>query len=378
MPKLRPPMRFLSTIDRYVLREFALNLLAILSVLWLIYIATRFARYLAEAAVGNLPNEVIFLLLGYSSLGALTLLLPLSAFLAVMMVLGRMNVDNEIVVMSACGLGTKTRIKQIVLFSGAVAIVVGLLALWVVPDALSNRKGLEREAKLAADTTGLVAGSFKESRDGKWVFYTEGLSDDSPPKMKGIFIKIKREPALVLRAAYGYFHVNPETQDRYLVLENGHRYEGEAGMASFSIAEFGEHQMLLERGGVKKARERHRALSTKVLWERGDAKSMAELQWRVSSIVMTVVLGLLAMALAQTGPRSGRYAGFFSAILVYVIYSNLLGVTRAWVAKEAISPWVGVVWVHLLMMLLLFGLLSWPRWQAQRARRRFESAQGAL
>ncbi len=376
MPKLRPSMRFLSTIDRYVLREFALNLLAILSILWLIYIATRFARYLADAAVGNLPNDVIFTLLGYSSLGALTLLLPLSAFLAVMMVLGRMNVDNELVVMSACGLGTKTRIKQILFFSGGVAIIVGLLALWVVPDVLSDRKGLERQAKLAADTTGLVAGSFKESRNGKWVFYTESLSNDSPPKMEGVFIQIKREPPLTLRAARGYFQINSETQDRYLILEDGHRYEGEAGTATFSIAAFGQHQMLLEKGGEKKSHERHRTLSTMNLWQRGDVESMAELQWRVSAIVMTVVLGLLAIALAQTGPRSGRYAGFFSAILVYIIYSNLLGVTRAWVAKEAMAPWLGLIWVHILMLLLLYGLLSWPRWQAQRVRRQLKSIQG--
>ena len=78
-------------------------------------------------------------------------------------------------------------------------------------------------------------------------------------------------------------------------------------------------------------------MSTAALWQRGNAQAMAELQWRASSILMTVVLGLLAIVLSQTGPRSGRYTGFFSAILVYIIYSNLLGVTRAWVAKEAIA-----------------------------------------
>ena len=87
-----------SVVDRYLLREFSLTLLAVIGLLWLIYIATRFARYLAQAAVGNLPSEVIFTLLGYSSLGALSLLLPIGAFLAVMLALGRMNTDNELTV----------------------------------------------------------------------------------------------------------------------------------------------------------------------------------------------------------------------------------------------------------------------------------------
>lgn len=81
MPVLRQFIQsHLSVIDRYMLREFILNLLAVTSVLWLIFVATRFARYLAQAAVGNLPGEVIFTLLGYSSLGALSLLLPIAAF----------------------------------------------------------------------------------------------------------------------------------------------------------------------------------------------------------------------------------------------------------------------------------------------------------
>ncbi len=375
MPKLRPEMRILSTLDRYVLREFALNLVAVLSILWLIYIATRFARYLSQAAMGNLPNEVIFSLLGYSSLGALTLLLPLSAFLAVMMVLGRMNVDNELVVMSACGLGIKKRIRQVLIFSGVVALVIAVLALWVVPDILSDRKALEQKAKVAADTTGLVAGSFKESRDGRWVFYAEKLTTDSPPKMIDIFIKIKNEPPLILRAKSGYFHIDPHTHNRYLVLEDGYRYEGEAGERAFTIAEFARHEVLIETNEITKARERYRTMSTQTLWQRGNAQAMAELQWRISSIVMTAVLGLLAIVLSQTGPRSGRYTGFFSAILVYIIYSNLLGVTRAWVAKESIAPWLGLIWVHLLMLLLVYILFSLPRWQSQRMRRRMAQAE---
>lgn len=376
MPKLRPTTRLLSTIDRYILREFALNLLAILSILWLIYIATRFARYLAQAAVGNLPNEVIFTLLGYSSLGALTLLLPLSAFLSVMMVLGRMNVDNELVVMSACGLGVKNRIKQVFIFSGMIALIVGLLALWVVPEVLSERKNIEKKAKIAAETSGLLAGGFKESGDGKWVFYAESLSEDIPPKMEGVFIQVNGDRPLVLRAETGYFITEPETQDRHLLLENGRRYEGVAGQYDFKITTFSRHQILLEKGGKVKASERYRALSTITLWERGDKKAVAELQWRVSSIAMTVILSLLAIVLSQAGPRSGRYAGFFSAILVYIIYSNLLGVSRAWVASDTIPAWFGAIWVHLLMLFLFYGLLLWPRWNSKRMRRQLVDVKG--
>lgn len=96
----------------------------------------------------------------------------------------------------------------------------------------------------------------------------------------------------------------------------------------------------------------------KKLWQRGSNKDLAELEWRTSSAIMTVVLGLIAISLANAGPRKGRYAGFFPAILVYIIYSNLLGVTRAWVTKGVVAPWFGAIWVHVLMISILVLVLN--------------------
>jgi lipopolysaccharide export system permease protein len=359
MPVLRQFFQsYLSVIDRYLLREFILNLLAVTSVLWLIFVATRFARYLAQAAVGNLPGEVIFTLLGYSSLGALSLLLPIAAFLAVMLALGRMSSDNELTVIAACGIPAHRVMRNVGLFSGTIAIIVALLALWIVPDVLTGRYELEQQAKLTADTSGLVAGSFKESRDGKWTFYSEGLNENKDG-MNNVFIEINREGRpLIFRAAQGHFEIDSDTGNKYLVLKDGFRYEGKAGDKDFTIAEYGSHSILVEKGEESKVRERHKALSTKKLWQRGNNKDLAELEWRTSSAIMTIVLGLIAISLANAGPRKGRYAGFFPAILVYIIYSNLLGVTRAWVTKGVVAPWFGAIWVHVLMISILVLVLN--------------------
>lgn len=359
MPAIRQLFHsYFSIIDRYVLREFAINLLAVTSVLWLIFVATRFSRYLAQAAVGNLPSEVIFTLLSYSSLGALSILLPMATFLAVMMGLGRMSADNELTIISVCGISDNRLIRNVAFFSGFIAIIVGLLSLWIVPDVLSGRYELEQRAKMSADTSGLLAGSFKESRNGDWTFYSEGLSDDKQ-SMLNVFIEIRRdEKPLVFRASEGRFDIDAETGNKYLVLTNGFRYEGKAGQQDFTIAEYASHSMLIEKGEKKQVRERHKALPTQLLWQRGELRDLAEIQWRTSSAIMTLLLCFLAISLAKTGPRKGRYAGFFPAILIYIIYSNLLGVTRAWVSKGVITPWLGAVWVHLLVIILLMTMLN--------------------
>lgn len=360
-----------SLIDRYMLREFLISLTAVIGVLWLIYVATRFARYLAQAAVGNLPAEVIFNLLWLNSFGALSILLPIGTFLAVLLSLSRMSSDNELTVIAACGIDGNRILRNVVFFSGGMAIITGVLALLIVPDVLSGRYEIEQKAKIAANTTGLVAGSFKESQDGDWTFYSQQLSEDKT-HMENIFIEIHRdEKPLIFRAERGRFDIESETGDKYLVLEDGYRYEGNAGDLDFRIAEYATHSMLIERGESVQVREKHKSLPTSILWERGEPQDLAEIQWRVSSAVMTIILSVIAITLAHTGPRQGRYAGFFPAVLVYVIYSNLLGVTRAWVEKGDLAPWIGAIWVHLLMigiMLILQNRLKLKRFWQQRKR----------
>ncbi|WP_244912996.1 LPS export ABC transporter permease LptF [Methylophaga nitratireducenticrescens] len=372
MPVLRQIFveRF-SLIDRYMLREFLISLTAVIGVLWLIYVATRFARYLAQAAVGNLPAEVIFNLLWLNSFGALSILLPIGTFLAILLSLSRMSSDNELTVIAACGIDGNRILRNVVVFSGAMAIITGSLALLIVPDVLSGRYEIEQKAKVAANTTGLIAGSFKESQNGDWTFYSQQLSEDKT-HMENIFIEIHRdEKPLIFRAKRGRFDIEAESGDKYLVLEDGYRYEGNAGDLDFRIAEYATHSMLIERGESVQVREKHKSLPTAVLWERGEPQDLAEIQWRVSSAVMTVILSVIAITLAHTGPRQGRYAGFFPAVLVYVIYSNLLGVTRAWVEKGDLAPWIGAIWVHLLMisiMLMLQNRLKFKRFWQQRKR----------
>jgi len=353
-----PISAWLTIIDRYMLREFVINLVAVTGVLWLIYISTRFARYLADAAVGNMPADVIFSLLGLSSLGALSILLPIGAFLAVMLSLGRMSSDNELTVMSACGISSLRIMRNVLLFAGTVAVIVAVLSLAIVPGVLSDRYELQEKAKISANTTGLIAGSFKESEDGDWTFYSQGLSADKQ-FMENVFIEIEREEKpLIFRSETGHFEIDSQTGDKFLVLEDGYRYEGKAGDQDFTIAQFGTHSLLIEKGREGEVRERHKAMATSALLERGQPRDIAEVQWRTAAALMTLLLCLTAIPLANVGPRQGRYAGFVPAVLIYIIYSNLLGVNRAWVAKGDIPIWLGGVWVHVLMLIVLLMLLN--------------------
>jgi len=268
-----------------------------------------------------------------------------------------MSADNELTVIFACGISNKRIMRNVILFSGTIAIIIATLSLVIVPNALSGRYELEQKARISADTTGLISGSFKESKNGQWTFYSEGLTDDKQ-EMINVFIEIHKARPLVFRANKGHFDIDISSGDKYLVLVDGFRYEGRAGEQDFTITEYQTYSLLIEKGQETQIRERHKALATNILWAGGSNKDLAELQWRIASPIMAIVLSLFAMSFANSGPRKGRYAGLFPVILVYIIYSNLLGVSRAWISKGILNPLVGAVWVHLLMLTLLVLILN--------------------
>ena len=90
---------------------------------------------------------------------------------------------------------------------------------------------------------------------------------------------------------------------------------------------------------------------------RGDGPAIAELHWRLAKPIIVFVLALYALVLAHTDARRGRLSNLFAAILVYLIYSNLLGLGQTLLKKDQISPLVGLWWLHVGMVLVAIYLL---------------------
>ena len=74
--------------------------------------------------------------------------------------------------------------------------------------------------------------------------------------------------------------------------------------------------------------------------------------------ISALLLGLLAVLVSRTSPREGRYARLFGAILIYIIYNNLMGVAQNWLQRGSVSPVLGMWWVHALLSMVIIGLLA--------------------
>ena len=94
-----------------------------------------------------------------------------------------------------------------------------------------------------------------------------------------------------------------------------------------------------------------------VLIGSGDSRHVAELQRRLSTAVSILLLGMLAVPLARTSPREGRYGKLFVAVVVYFIYSNAISIFENLVDRGAVPGFVGAWPVHAALALVIVALL---------------------
>ena len=348
-------------IKRYLLKEIGLTFLGVTLLLLLILVSGTFVRILAEAVEGDYPVSIIFSLLAIKAIANLMLLIPLSFFLAVMLALGRLYRDSEMIAMTACGV----RPREVILSTGSLALLVGglvaTLSLYVAPYAEEIGHQLLDEAQASTEISGIVPGRFIQLGEASLLLYVEEIEPDTN-LLKDIFVQSEDEKRqYLLTAARAFQEINPSTGDRYLVLEDGYRYEQTPGKADFRILHFERHGLRIQERKIIVSKRRRNAVLTDTLMESRNPADIAELQWRIAAPISTVLLGLLGVLLSKTTPRKGRYGKLFIGVLLYVVYNNLLSVARSALADGEVSPIIGLWWVHLLFLIVLIVLMLGQR-----------------
>lgn len=345
-------------IQRYLLREIALSFLAVSLVLGLMFLSGTFVRLLAETLEGRYPADLLFSLFALRSVGSMVLLMPFALFMAVMLALGRFYRDSEMTVLSACGFGPLQLFRTVALAALSGALLVGGLSLWVAPWAETRSAMVVAEAGVRTGVEGIMPGQFNTLPGGS-VVYVEQV-DTASKQLQGIFAVLQNEgEQYQLSAAKGREYLDQASGDRYLLLEDGYRYEGQHGQAAFRIMYFAEHGIRIQERAVPPAAQRRSGSSSLELWRSRIAADQIELQWRLAMPLTTLLLALLAVPLSRSSPRQGRMLGLFLGVVVYMAYNNALSIGRSMLNAGEIPLWLGLWWVHLLVV----GLIAWLLWR---------------
>lgn len=316
-----------------------------------IVVAQR-AGYLTRlASKGILPNDAITTLLGFNMVKFLPMILSLTIFLSVLLTLTRWHRDSEMAVWFSSGLSISKWIRPILSFAIPVVIVVSLLSFLVMPWATQKVEDYRVQLKSRDELASITPGVFKESNGGDRIYFVESF-DELGKVVKNIFVQSTQHQKNGVIVASEGSRDKAKNGDNFIVLHNGRRYEGKPDSAEVSSTEFERYTIRIETKEVAREPNSNNATSTQALLNSASPAAAAELQWRLAIPISALILVLLAVPLSFVDRRTGRSLNLMFALLIYIIYNNILSIFQAWVTQGRLSTMIGLWPVHVLFMLL--------------------------
>ncbi len=347
----------LSIIDRYIAQEIIFSWLSVLLVLVVVVVSADAVHLLTWVVDGRVPVDIFLSLLLNNFYELTVMMVPLSLLLGILLAFGRLYKDSEMTAIMSAGLGPMQCYRPLLLVALPTTFLMLYLTLFVVPSVIEQRDEMMAEVKNRAELSSLYAGRFNQSREGNAIFFLESQSEDRKVMDHVFYQQVRDDVTQVDIAERARNHVD-ENGRSYIVMESGTHYEGEPGTGQYKITEYQEYGIHVPGSKKVGTTLSIKAVPSERLWRSNSAWYQAELQWRLTVPIATLIIAMLALPLSRTTPRSGRFANLGWAILLYLIYSNLLSVGKNWIIKGWVPVWFGTWWVHIVALALLFILLK--------------------
>ena len=396
---------------RYMTQQVASTTALVLGFLMVMMLGGRLIRYFGIAAEGRLDVSLLFTIIGYNLPYFLELILPLAFFIALMLVFGRLYVDQEMAVINASGVsrGKLARLMTpliLVLFAGEAALsVVGK------PWGVRSSEAVWQQQALTSAFDLIRPNEFISS--GNYHLYVSSLSDDkkklqdviliqSEPEKKGSADKnttsadasnsldqdtaeqmgISDLPKDIINS--GAKNISKDTITlakraeqvdtgntgvTQLDLFQGRRYEVGAGSLKYNQVTFDRYRITLTESSKEVITEDNiETQKIGPLWQAATSgaqtstnsalrAAQGELGYRLALPWLMIIAPMLAVPLAQVRPRQGRWLRLFPSILLFV--SCALGIIslKNAVSKDSVSVWAYAWLIVGFMVLALY--MNW-------------------
>lgn len=336
------PMKIL---HRSILKELVLAFVLSLASLNLILMTEkllRLSRFLS--GVGSSVGDMAKLML-YVQPPLLLMTIPMALLLSILLVYGRLNMDNEMVVMRGSGI-------DLVGISVPVAIL-GILC-FVITVAVSFSLGPLCTIKLREETFAIIKkrtpvaieeGRFNTVFRDIVIFVKERTSDNS---VKDVFLYDGRsQPHRVLLAREGTFMVQDDFTI-HLDLKNGsiNMVKGESTTELY----FGRYHMKLRLEAGPRNRKNAEMTPGELIQEIGKADGrervslFLELYRRFSLPLMCIILIFFGPPLAMIAGKAGKLGGLTIGLAIFTAYYLLLiygeNLARAGTISCHIGAWI--------------------------------------
>lgn len=328
-------LKFLPSIDRYILRLVVFPMLGVFALAASLLLLDKMLRLFDFVAVEGGPISVVFKMLGALIPEYASLAIPLGLLLGILLAFRKLATSSELDVLRAVGLGYG-RLLRIPYAITLVLVAVNVaLVFYIQPISRYYYEQMEYELRSGALGASIKVGEFTTLKDRMALRIEE--SEDEGRRLKGIFARVSNERGQVLSisAREGAFMATSDSPDTIILRLSDGTIVQDTGERSPRVLSFTRHDLPIDLPRIEEFRERGDAEREYILpellsigWNDREpverrAASQASFNFRMVEIVMMLLMPLLAVSLAIPPKRSTSALGVFVSIIMVVSYHKV-------------------------------------------------------
>ena len=317
--------------------------IGVLLVFFLLVVGSRVVGYFEQAAEGNIDPGIILSVIVLRFPDFITLLIPLSFFLGLLITIGRLNSEGEIHGYFSAGLSKLNLIKFLLPQAFIYFFITLVLSIYIAPYT----KNLSKEL--------LVIDSFEEQIDAI-------QSDEIVSLDNGGFLYVQTADEGLIKGVK-FFQVDEDNSfivisDELLTKEKDKTIELNLKNGSFYGGLFSESSKIISNFNnfnfeIDKNMSQSNDLSLTKLFDYSSASDQATFQWNISIPITILILLLYGIYISSSKPREGKFSFMLPGMLIYVSYLSLLILSREFISDNPSSIF-NLWFIHGLFVLFLF------------------------
>jgi len=353
-------------LDRYIVREVIRHALLGLLIFTFVLFVPKLVRLMELFVRHSGSGSQIALLFLCIIPNILVFTIPMAVLIGVLLGLGRMSMDSEIIALTAVGISRKRILWPVGVLAVMGAALTLLMTLWLAPLAIRTFRAIETDL-ITSQISFQVQPRVFDERFPQMVLYVNDVSA-SGARWNGVFLAEAggENGSRITLAENAIVIAEPKQGKLELHLNGGSTHEFVREEPDrYSVTAFGSSDWPVEVSGIGPPKEREPANPERSLGElwhdrgKGWRDARVELHQRFAFPVACFVFALIAVPLGAQPRRGGRAAGTLLAVLVIASY-YLLFIVGAGLARQGAVPPAAGMWVAN-VVLALVGLALLPR-----------------
>jgi LPS export ABC transporter permease LptG/LPS export ABC transporter permease LptF len=358
-------------IDRYVIREvlwpFVIGLVVFTFLLIIPYLIRLAEDLIAKGVSGTVILQLMIMLLPSS----LSLTIPMSLLIGLLVAFGRLSADREFVAMQGCGVSLMRLLRPVGLLSAAGFAATCYMLVVALPNANQASREIMFDV-VAARAEGEVRPRvfFEDFPDV--TLYVREVSPSGAGWTNVFMADTRGGSQAIYLAEHGRVLIDRTARTVEMILEDGSRHRPDAD-GKYEVFRFerlrlslnpesvfpragpakGDNEMTIAELRMRAAQFEKEGISTHNQW-------MA-IHRKFSIPAACLVFALIGLALGATNRRDGKLASFVIGIAIIFVYYVVLWMGQAMAKGHMLPPWLAVWLPNFVLGTLGLLMFAWRK-----------------